>query len=111
MVTYLLFTATGFFGWGQSIYTGDPWPVPVIVCLGLINLGVQLGTTGVVTYVVDCHREKAVEAFAMMNFIKSIFAFGLTFYLNGWVAEQGVRRCFFAIAGITAGVTLLSIPM
>ncbi|KAL2820094.1 major facilitator superfamily domain-containing protein [Aspergillus granulosus] len=111
MVTYLLFTATGFFAWGQSLYNLDPWPIPVIVCQGLINLGVQLGTTGVVTYVVDCHREKAGEAFATMNFVKNLFAFGLTFYVNGWIDTQGVRNCFFTIGGITIGVTLLTVPM
>jgi MFS family permease len=82
MVTYLLFTATGFFGWGQSAYVQAPWPVPVVVCMGLINLGVQLGTTGVVAYVVDCHREQAGEAFAAMNFVKNMFAFGMTFYIK-----------------------------
>mgnify|MGYP000858232212 CR=1 FL=1 len=111
MVTYLLFTATGFFAWGQSSYAQDPWPVPVIVGLGLINLGVQLGTTGVVAYIVDCHREKAGEAFAAMNFIKNLFAFGMTFYLNGWIDSQGVRNVFFTIGGITVGVTLLTVPM
>ncbi|KAL5339595.1 major facilitator superfamily domain-containing protein [Aspergillus crustosus] len=111
MLTYLLFTATGFFAWGQSLSNLDPWPIPVIVCQGLINLGVQLGTTGVVTYVVDCHREKAGEAFATMNFVKNLFAFGLTFYVNGWIESQGVRNCFFTIGGITIGVTLLTIPM
>ncbi|KAL4917706.1 major facilitator superfamily domain-containing protein [Aspergillus aurantiobrunneus] len=111
MVTYLLFTATGFFAWGQSLENLDPWPVPVIVCLGLINLGVQLGTTGVVTYVVDCHREKASEAFATMNFVKNIFSFGLTFYTNAWIDTQGVRNVFFTIGGITIGVTLLTVPM
>ncbi|CEJ59634.1 hypothetical protein PMG11_08251 [Penicillium brasilianum] len=111
MVTYLLFTSTGFFAWGQSSYAQDPWPVPVVVCLGLINFGVQLGTTGVVTYVVDCHREKAGEAFAAMNFIKNLFAFGLSFYINDWIDQQGVRDCFFTIGGITMGVTLFTIPM
>ncbi|KAL4865809.1 hypothetical protein BDV12DRAFT_210910 [Aspergillus spectabilis] len=111
MLTYLLFTATGFFAWGQSLSNLDPWPIPVIVCQGLINLGVQLGTTGVVTYVVDCHREKAGEAFATMNFVKNLFAFGLTFYVNGWIESQGVRNCFFTIGGITIAVTLLTIPM
>lgn len=111
MTTYLIFTATGFFAWGQSAASHDPWPVPVIVGLGLINLGVQLGTTGAVAYVVDCHREKAGEAFATMNFIKNLFAFGLSFYLNGWIADQGVRNCFFTIGGITVGVTLFTVPM
>ncbi|KAJ6014441.1 major facilitator superfamily domain-containing protein [Penicillium herquei] len=111
MLTYLLFTSTGFFAWGQSSAVQDPWPVPVIVGLGLINFGAQLGTTGVVTYVVDCHREKAGEAFATMNFVKNMFSFGLTFYMNDWIDDQGVRNCFFTIGGITIGVTLLTIPM
>jgi hypothetical protein len=99
------------FGWGQSAYAQEPWPVPVVVCMGLINLGVQLGTTGVVAYVVDCHREQAGEAFATMNFVKNMFAFGMTFYINNWIAVQGVRDCFFTIGGITIVCTLLTVPM
>lgn len=111
MVTYLVFTATGFFAWGQALYKADPWPVPVVVCLGIINFGVQLGTTGVVTYVSDCHREQSAEAFAIMNFLKNFFAFGLTFYSNDWIATQGVRNTFYVIGGITIAVTLTTIPM
>ncbi|KAL2669962.1 hypothetical protein Neosp_015128 [[Neocosmospora] mangrovei] len=111
MVTYLIFTATGFFVWGQSAVALSPWPVPVIVGLGLINFGIQLGTTGVVSYVVDCHRDKSGEAFAAMNFVKNMFAFGLTNYLNNWLATQGTRNVFFVIGGLTAGVSLTTIPM
>jgi len=32
MVTYLCFTATGFFGWGQAAYNQDPWPIPGKFC-------------------------------------------------------------------------------
>jgi hypothetical protein len=111
MITYLAFTATGFFAWGQSVHVGEPWPIPVVVGLGMINFGIQLGTTGVVTYVADCHREMAGEAFAVMNFIKNMFAFGLSLYLNNWVVEKGVRSVFFTMAGITIGVSLCTIPM
>lgn len=111
MVTYLAFVATGFFAWGESLYNRQPWPIPVIVCLGLINLGVQLGTTAVVTYVSDCHRELSAEAFAIMNFIKNMFAFGLTLYVNDWIVAQGVRDCFYVIGGTTVAVTLTTIPM
>ncbi|CAK7232384.1 hypothetical protein SBRCBS47491_008251 [Sporothrix bragantina] len=111
MVTYLMFTATGFFAWGQSLYNQDAWAIPIIVCMGLINFGVQLGTTGVVAYVADSHRMQAAEAFAAMNFIKNMFAFGMTFYANDWIAVQGVRDCFFVIGGITAAATLTTIPM
>ncbi|CBX91430.1 hypothetical protein IAQ61_010784 [Plenodomus lingam] len=111
MISYLVLTATGFFAWGHSLSVQDPWAVPVIVCLGLINLGVQLGTTSVVTYVSDSHREQAAEAFAIMNFIKNIFAFGLTLYVNDWIAVQGVRNSFYVIGGTTIAVTLTTIPM
>lgn len=84
---------------------------PVIVCLGIINLGVQLGTTTVVTYVTDCHREQSAEAFAIMNFIKNLFAFGLTFYANDWIAVQGVKLAFYVIGGTTVAVTLATVPM
>jgi hypothetical protein len=111
MCTYLLFTSVGFFAWGQAAYARDPWPIPVIVCLGMINLGIQLSVTGIVAYIVDCHQERAGEAFAAMNFIKNRFAFGLVFYLNDWLAKDGVRDVFFVIGGITAGCSLLTIPM
>lgn len=111
MITFMVFTGIGFFAWGQSLSNQDPWPVPVIVCLGMINLGAQLGATGVTAYVVDSHRQHAAEAFAMMNFLKNLFAFGLSFYSNDWIANQGVRFAFFTIGGITMGATLTTIPM
>lgn len=64
MITFLVFTGVGFFAWGQSLANKDPWPIPIVVCLGMINLGAQLGATGVTAYVVDSHRQHAAEAFA-----------------------------------------------
>jgi hypothetical protein len=111
LISYLVFTTVGFFAWGQSAAAEDPWPVPVILCLGLINFGIQLGTTGIVAYVVDTHRDKSSEAFATMNFVKNTFAFGLTFYINDWIATLGVRRTFFVIGGLTLAASLTTIPM
>lgn len=79
--------------------------------MGLISLGVQFGTTAAVTYVSDSHREQAAEAFATMNLVKNMFAFGLTFYANDWIAVQGVRNAFFVIGGTTAAVTLTTVPI
>ncbi|EKJ73008.1 hypothetical protein NXS19_014233 [Fusarium pseudograminearum] len=104
-------SASGFFGWGQSLSKGEPWPIPVILCLGLINVGIQLGIVGVVSYVVDSHRHEAVESYAIMSFAKNIFGFGMTFYMNDWIALQGVRDAFFVIGGITIGVSMATIPM
>lgn len=67
--------------------------------------------SSVVAYLVDCHREKAGEAFGATNFIQSMFSFGLTVYINSWIENQEVRDCLFTTGGITAGVTLTTIPM
>ena len=72
MATYLLFTGTGFFAWGQAAYSQDPWEVSVIIGLGMINFGIVLGATGVVAYIVDCHPNKASEVIAIMNFSMSL---------------------------------------
>ncbi|KAF5530642.1 transporter HOL1 [Fusarium mexicanum] len=104
-------TGGGFFGWGQSLSTAQPWAIPVVLCLLLVNLGVQFGIVGVVSYVVDSHRHEAVEAFGMMSFTKNIFAFSLTFYMNDWIAIQGVRDAFFVVAGITMAISMVTIPM
>lgn len=74
MSSLLLFTASGFFAWGQSLDAQDPWPVPIIVCMGLINLGVQLSVTSLVVYIIDSHRRESSEAFALMNAFKNVFA-------------------------------------
>lgn len=112
MITFIAFASTGFFAWGESLYKKDPWPIPVIACLGLINLGVHIGITVLATYVSDCHREQSAETFAIMNFVKNMFAFGLTFYSNDWVAVQGVRNVFFVIGSLMVGATLpTTIPM
>ncbi|EEU35526.1 uncharacterized protein NECHADRAFT_55517 [Fusarium vanettenii 77-13-4] len=104
-------SGAGFFGWGQSLNNVEPWPVPVIVCLGMINLGIQFGIVGLVSYVIDSHRHEAVEAYAMMSFAKNIFAFGITFYVNNWIAVQGVRDTFFVIGGITIAISMATVPM
>ncbi|KAK0386869.1 hypothetical protein NLU13_5182 [Sarocladium strictum] len=104
-------SGAGFFAWGKSLDNVDPWPIPVIVCLGMINLGVQFGIVGVVSYVVDSHRHEAVEAYAMMSFCKNIFAFAMTFYVNDWIASQGVKETFYVVGGITIAVSLLTVPM
>lgn len=111
MITFMIFTGIGFFAWGQSLANQDPWPVPIIVCLGMINLGAQLGATGITAYIVDSHRQHSAEAFASINFIKNLFAFSLSFYSNDWIANQGVRFAFFTVGGITMAATLTTIPM
>ncbi|EXJ79167.1 hypothetical protein A1O3_08668 [Capronia epimyces CBS 606.96] len=111
VLSYLLFSAVGFFAWGQSVHALDPWPVPVIVGLGLISFGVQLTTTAVAAYLVDSHRELSGEAFALLGFVTKVFCMGLTFYITDWLVTAGIRNCFFTLGGITAALGISALPM
>lgn len=111
VLSYFIFTGVGFFVWGEAAYRQEPWPVAVIVGLGFINFGIQLSTTGTLAYMVDAHRELAGESFALLGFVSKAFAMGLAFYISDWLLTSGVRNAFFTLGGITAGLTLLTIPM
>ena len=108
---YLLFTATGFFSAGQALSHGMPWEIPVILSFSFVNFGVVIAATAAITYTVDCHHEHAAEAVSVMVLIKNMFGFGATYFLNDWVAGSGVKDVFFTIGGITAAITVTTIPM
>lgn len=111
MASYLLFTATGFFSAGHALSRGLPWELPVILSIGFINFGIVLTITVAIVYTVDCHREQAAEAVSVMVFLKNMFAFGSTYYLNDWIAGSGVRTVFFTLGGITTAIAVSTIPV
>lgn len=82
LIPYLLLAVPGSVVFGVSIQNQEPWPVPVVLGLGMFILGTQLGATGVITYINDCYRDRAAEALAGPVAVKNIFTFALTFYIN-----------------------------
>lgn len=88
-----------------------PWEIPVILSFSFVNFGVVIAATAAITYTVDCHHEYAAEAVSVMVLLKNMFGFGSTYFANDWIASSGVRNVFFCLGGITAGITLSTIPM
>ncbi|KAL6716339.1 hypothetical protein ACLMJK_005905 [Lecanora helva] len=74
-------------------------------------MGMVLGAVASALYVVDAHREIAVEAFTCLLIFKNVFSFGLTFGAYGWLVDGGILKVFYAIASVQVGICLLSIPM
>lgn len=111
VLSYLLFTVTGFYAWGAAARRQDPWPVPVVVGLGGIALGVQLTCTAATAYVVDCHQTSPLETFAFLSVLKCVFATFLTLFVSNWIIAQGVSNVFFTLGGVTAGLALSAVPM
>ena len=111
MLPYVLMAVAGLVAFGASVTAQEPWAVPVVLGFGMFTLATQLGATGTVSYLTDCYRERAAEAFAGPVAIKNIFSFGLTFYINNWLASSGTLNVFGAIAGILGATALSTIPM
>ncbi|PMD12447.1 MFS general substrate transporter [Hyaloscypha hepaticicola] len=82
------------FGLGGAI-SSELSPVICGVFLAFINFAV----------------DKAGEAFGLAMLIKNAFAFGLTFMLNDYYADNGPRVFFFTWGALTVGVMLLTIPI
>ena len=71
-----------------------------------------LGAVASALYIVDAHKEIAVEAFTCLLVFKNMFSFALTWKAYDWLVPPGaISKTFYAIASVQVGVCLLSIPM
>ncbi|KAL1993049.1 hypothetical protein VTN49DRAFT_3806 [Thermomyces lanuginosus] len=109
----MLFCGIGLYGFG--IVTDDitryGWFLAEVF-FAFVIMGMVLGTVASALYVVDAHRQIAVEAFTAMLVFKNIFSFILCYFAYDWfVARSGTRIPFIIIGSIQIGVCLLSIPM
>ncbi|MCJ1455844.1 hypothetical protein MMC28_006201 [Mycoblastus sanguinarius] len=74
-------------------------------------MGMVLGAVASALYIVDAHREIAVEAFTCLLIFKNMFSFGLTWGAYHWLVSGGILKVFYVIASVQVGICLLSIPM
>ncbi|MCJ1431684.1 hypothetical protein MMC27_001039 [Xylographa pallens] len=74
-------------------------------------MGMVIGAVASALYIVDAHREIAVEAFTCLLIFKNIFSFGLTWSAYEWLVQAGVLKTFMVIASIQVVICCLSIPM
>ena len=108
----LVFCGIGLYGYGitaQNV-TKYGWLIPDVF-LAFILIGMVMGAVASALYIVDAHRELAVEAFTCLLIFKNMFSFILTYFAYDWIFAGGIRKIFIIIASIQMGICLLSIPM
>ncbi|OAA66933.1 ankyrin repeat-containing protein [Niveomyces insectorum RCEF 264] len=72
---------------------------------GLIDIfGVEIMTTVVQTYLVECYHEQAMEASLVLNFFRNILSFITPFFLKDWIHSSGATLPF-GIFSLIAVVT------
>ncbi|KAK5990310.1 MFS transporter cpaT-like protein [Cladobotryum mycophilum] len=86
------------------------WICPTIG-LGLLNFSITQATNICLVYVIDAYRPVAGEiTLAVMGF-KSLFGFFLSFETNPWINKSGYQNAYGAMAGISAAVLIMWVPL
>ncbi|KAJ5257270.1 hypothetical protein N7478_013374 [Penicillium angulare] len=112
VIFQLVFSGMGLYGFGYTASDVERyhWLLPDVFFAFLI-IGMVMGAVASALYIVDAHREIAVEAFTCLLVFKNMFSFVLTFYAYKWFAHGGVKHTMIVVGSIQVGICLLSIPM
>lgn len=109
MVIATILGTVGFFGFGATVHYETHWSGPVL-CFGLANMSMAFLSTCVFGYVVDSYRKLNEEAFVAIN-ARNLLTFGLTYFVNDWLAEQGALIVFSILGSLFLFVCFLTIPL
>lgn len=80
--TGAFFLPAGVIMQGVCLQFQTHWAGPV-AGIGVAAFGLQIVSTPIFSYLVDCYSPKAAEASAMLNFGRLMFSFTLRFYMVG----------------------------
>ncbi|AEO68508.1 uncharacterized protein THITE_2090020 [Thermothielavioides terrestris NRRL 8126] len=109
MFVSLILGVVGFFGFGATVEYQTHWSGPVL-CFGLANMSLVFAATCVFGYIVDSYKTHNEEALVAIN-ARNLLTFGLTYFVNSWLAEQGPLIVFSILGSLFIFVAMLTIPM
>ncbi|KAJ2984732.1 hypothetical protein NUW58_g5905 [Xylaria curta] len=109
IIISFLIGVVGFFGFGASVHYQTHWSGPVL-CFGLANMSLAFSNASVFGYVIDAHKELSEEAFVAIN-ARNILTFGFTYFVNDWLARDGILTVFNILGVIFVVVHALTIPL
>jgi hypothetical protein len=104
----------GVYGFGfttDSIYAYKHGWVGPVFFLGLEVVGMVLGASVASLYLIDAHRDIAIEVFTCLLMFKNFFSYGITYQAYNWLNKLGGRKLFIILGSVQVGVCLLSVPM
>lgn len=112
VIPQLIFGCAGLYGFGitanNTARYGWFWPD---FFFALEVMGMVLGAVASALYIVDAHREIAVEGFTCLLVFKNIFSFGLTFSGYDWLVHAGIKPVFLAISSVQVVICCSTVLM
>ncbi|KAG0131090.1 major facilitator superfamily domain-containing protein [Tuber indicum] len=110
VIPVAFFGLPGLYAYGHVADLHLHWIVPSVL-YGFLTFGVVVSCTVTFSYILDAHRDVAIEMMVSMLLLKNFFAFGCTYFLVDWVYSDGPARVFDILGAIQTAVCVLSIPM
>lgn len=105
-----VFGVAGVYGFGLSYDIRANWIVPVVF-FGFVTGGMVLAAVCSAIYIVDAHRDIAVEAFVSLLLFKNFIGFLLTDRVYDWLLQRGVEDAFVIMGSVQVVICALSVPM
>ncbi|OQV05138.1 hypothetical protein CLAIMM_09924 [Cladophialophora immunda] len=109
IIVVIILGTVGFFGFGATVHYQTHWLGPVLT-FGFANMSLAFASTCVFGYVIDSYPKLNEEAFVAIN-ARNLLTFGLTYFVNNWLAQDGPLEVFCILGGLFLFVCLLTIPL
>ena len=127
MAVVVVTGCAGFYGFGATVHYQTHWTGPVLT-YGLANMALAFASTCVFGYVLvsflslrfycneisdpsqDCYPNLAEEAFVAIN-ARNLLTFGLTYFVNTWLAQAGPLAVFNVLGSCFLAVCALTVPL
>ena len=62
-------------------------------------------------YLLDAHRDISIETAVFVVMVRNFWSFAAGKFLPIWLVKDGPSKTFYAIAGLQAGLVLLTVPL
>lgn len=109
MIVVVILGTVGYFGFGLSVHYQTHWLGPVIT-YGIANMALAFASTCLFGYALDSYPHLNEEAFAAIN-ARNIFAFGVTYFVEGWLEQSGVLNVFIVLGSVFLASCIFTIPL
>ena len=75
-------------------------PAVTTVFHGIMLFGILIGAITTAGYALDAYRDLSNEIFIMAMVFKNFLFYGMSYFVNNWVAEKGPEQMFNVLGGI-----------
>lgn len=103
MTPATIFTVAGLIGFGYAV-TNSVSIYLLSFIWGIVLFGITIAAISTTSYALDAFRDNATEIFIMAMMFKNFFFYGLSNFINNWVANQGPEQVFNVMGGISAAL-------